>query len=308
MVTGILMDRKLFIFANEKRTDKNTLDMLVQIPNAHLLVTKDFSEIRREIDPSYDALICAGGDGTLNSFLNIAINEGLQDKTFGIIPIGSGNDFSKYALDIESYNPIESIISYARGNDNVKNFDIGYITPKETIYFHNVAGIGFDAKIVEKAPLYKKISKNDCYRIAAGVSLIPYWINSSSRMSIRCDGKDIELNALMAVLNNTTRAGGGIPLNPYGSPTDGIIDLLILEKASITNFAKLFLGISKGNIKVLEDKHIYKFQNATYEVSAKDRKLPLQYDGELHYEHVDGFKAGYAFKMKFICNKDRIII
>ena len=158
-------------------------------------------------------------------------------------------------------------------------------------------------RLWKKLPRYKKISKKDCYRIAAGVSMIPYWINSPSRMSIRCDDKNIELNALMAVLNNTTHAGSGIPLNPYGSPTDGLIDLLVLEKASLANFAKLFLGISKGNIKVLEDKHVYKFQNMTYEVSA-DKKLPLQYDGELHHEHVDGFKAGYAFKMNFICNKE----
>ena len=147
------MGMKLFIFANEKRVDWNILNILTEdFPKAELLITENFDMIRNKINPSFDALVCAGGDGTLNSFLNIAIKEGLQDKVYGIIPIGSGNDFSKYALGFNNIKEsIDSIVSYANGNDNAKRFDIGYIAPKEKIYFHNVAGLGFDAKTVEEA-------------------------------------------------------------------------------------------------------------------------------------------------------------
>jgi diacylglycerol kinase (ATP) len=298
------MDKKLFIFANEKCADRETINRLTAyLPKkAHLLITKDFDEVRRSINPSYDALIAAGGDGTLNGLINIAVNEGLQNKDFGVIPIGTGNDFAYHALRFTDINgSIDNILLYSSGvYDNTREYDIGYITLREKMFFHNVAGLGFDAKTVEQAKHYKKLSPNNCYRIAAGMAMIPYWINSTGRMNIKYNDKNININALMATLMNSTHAGSGIPLNPYGSARDGLLDLLVLEKGSITNFAKLFLGISAGNIKVLEDKHVHKFRELTYEVSA-DRKLPLQYDGELHTEYVDGFTAGFAFKMKFIC-------
>jgi diacylglycerol kinase (ATP) len=290
---------------NEKCIDRSTDHIpkffSYKYPTAKVLVTKDFDEVKRAMAPGYDAYIVAGGDGTLNGFINIAADKGLQDKDFGIIPLGSGNDFAHHALGFKNfYDSIDKIIVYGITGYKTKEYDIGYITLKEKLFFHNVAGFGFDAKTVEEASRYKNISPKNCYRIAAGMSLIPYWMNSSSKMNVRSDGKDKSINVLMATLMNSTHAGSGIPLNPRGSAQDGLLDLLVLEKGSLANFAKLFLGISKGNIKVLEDEHVHKFHDKTYEISA-DKKLPLQYDGELYNERVDGFSAGFAFKMKFIC-------
>ena len=48
------------------------------------------------VEDGYDHLFVAGGDGTLNEALNgvARVDGGLEAITFGVIPLGTGNDFA----------------------------------------------------------------------------------------------------------------------------------------------------------------------------------------------------------------------
>ena len=54
----------------------------------------------------YDHLFVGGGDGTLNEVLNgvARLEHGLSQVTFGVIPLGTGNDFAT-ALGLPDRHP-----------------------------------------------------------------------------------------------------------------------------------------------------------------------------------------------------------
>jgi diacylglycerol kinase (ATP) len=66
----------------------------------------------------YDHLFVAGGDGTLNEVVNGvgATPGGFEGMTFGIIPLGTGNDFAA-ALGIPS--EVEGALAVVTSSDSV---------------------------------------------------------------------------------------------------------------------------------------------------------------------------------------------
>jgi len=95
--------------------------------------------------------IILGGDGTLRNFINGVFNQSHTDTkniVFGIIPVGTGNDWIKtHHIPILPKKAVQTII-----NGNIKRQDVGkinYITLKKNPeYFMNVAGVGFDGLVV----------------------------------------------------------------------------------------------------------------------------------------------------------------
>ena len=63
------------------------------------------SALLEGLDASYDHLLVAGGDGTVNYIVNEMFREGL-DLPLGVIPSGTANDFAS-AIGMHS-NPIEA--------------------------------------------------------------------------------------------------------------------------------------------------------------------------------------------------------
>jgi YegS/Rv2252/BmrU family lipid kinase len=94
-------------------------------------------------------IVAVGGDGTVHEVINGLIG---SDLPFGIIPAGSGNDFSR-GLGISSKydKALERIL-----NGKPKIIDIGSVN---STYFVTVAGIGFDGEVatIANTSIYKKL-------------------------------------------------------------------------------------------------------------------------------------------------------
>ena len=90
----------------------------------------------------YSLILTAGGDGTLNEVLNgvASVPGGLRNVTFGIIPLGTGNDFAT-ALGIphDVEQAIDTLIS---ATPTV--VDLGALND---VYFINVSAGGFIAEV-----------------------------------------------------------------------------------------------------------------------------------------------------------------
>jgi diacylglycerol kinase (ATP) len=83
---------------------------------------------------NFDALISMGGDGTISESIN-GIAEQSHQPTFGIVPLGTVNDFAR-ALRIP-LEPVESIAILKR--NQTKPVDIG---KNNHSYFMNVLAVG----------------------------------------------------------------------------------------------------------------------------------------------------------------------
>ena len=118
----------------------------------------------------YDHLFVAGGDGTLNEVVNGvgATPAGFDGMTFGIIPLGTGNDFAT-ALGIPS--DVERALAAVINGDCVA-VDVGRLNDR---YFINVSAGGFIAEVSDAVdPTLKTIAGKLAYLIGGAQILIEW--------------------------------------------------------------------------------------------------------------------------------------
>ena len=102
---------------------------------------KDISEAL-DISDKYDYVLIAGGDGTIDSVVNLMMKKNI-DLPIGILPVGTANDFAKFLkIPPKVEEALEKIL-----NSEPKNTDFGMINDK---YFVNIASAGLFTDISQK--------------------------------------------------------------------------------------------------------------------------------------------------------------
>ena len=98
----------------------------------------------------YNALVAAGGDGTLFEVVNGLFRR--KDKTeipIGVIPVGTGNAFAR-DLNLKNGEWKKSIKIISKFN--TRKVDVGcFNTVGEDHYFVNILGLGFVADVTKTA-------------------------------------------------------------------------------------------------------------------------------------------------------------
>ena len=215
-----------------------------------------------------DSVIAVGGDGTINGIVNKIID---KDILFGIIPLGSGNDFI-HALQIP-HNLQKSIEIIKR--NRIKTIDTGLIeTEKYTKYFVNAVGIGFDAMVGFNTNRIKFIKGGSKYYIALIKSLFTY---KPQRLHIKIDSLEISKRPFLFTIGNGQRTGGAFILTPGALLDDGLFEICIADNVSIPTVIAALPKVLKGahgSMKQIE------FEKAkTVEINS-DYDLFVHYDGE----------------------------
>ncbi len=121
---------------------------------------------RQAVLDGYDIVVAVGGDGTYHEVINgmIAAHEGNAPGdgvvgTLGIVPVGSGCDFS-YAAGVPS--ELEGACARLAQGDH-KVVDLGRVIIDEdenhpgTRYFDNTVGVGFDGVVTLEARKFKRL-------------------------------------------------------------------------------------------------------------------------------------------------------
>jgi YegS/Rv2252/BmrU family lipid kinase len=203
---------------------------------------------RRATLDGYDVIVAAGGDGTYQEAINgmaaahgeTAPEDGVIG-TLGILPVGSGCDFSYTAgvpCDLE-----DACARLAKGEP--RRVDLGRVTVHESEqdpgtcrYFDNTVGVGFDGVVTLEGRKVKHLRGMALYLPVVlktvFVSLKPPRAvieyeevppDSQQRGPIR----RIEKTVLMATICNGQREGGGFYVAPEARNDDGLLDLLLAD-------------------------------------------------------------------------------
>lgn len=229
-------------------------------------------------------IIVIGGDGTLHEVLT-GLGEEFAHIPIGYIPAGSGNDFAR-GTGI-SKNPAKAldqilaaqhakkldIIQYYDHNQQLKGFAV------------NNVGIGFDAAIVKKAnhsPSKTFLNKLGFSSLVYFASLVQVFFEQAVfPLTITTDGKvNTFEDAFLVIVNNHPYFGGGIPVSPKASQTDGKLDLIILPKRSFMNLLYLFALMLFGG------KHLYYKDVYYYQAEAISLKTPSKIDSNADGEEL----------------------
>lgn len=216
----------------------------------------------------FKQIIVVGGDGTLHEVIN-----GLNSKkiTLGMIPTGTGNDFSR-TLGI-SRNP-EIAAKEILINGHPVDIDVGMVNKK---LFVNVAGIGFDAQVAEEVNTnFKWLSGVPAYLSAVFKLLLKY---RNIPLKINLDDKTfIEVKAFLLAVGNAQYYGGGIQIIPTAVIDDGYLNVCIIGNVNkldvLTTIPKAFKG-----------KHLEHEKVTTYKakkiIITSTISAPIHADGEM---------------------------
>lgn len=219
-------------------------------------------------NPDYEICVAVGGDGTVGEVANGILKRG--HGTLGIIPAGTGNDFSKALMITED---IEQAFNKIIGR-KTKSIDLGEL---DGIYFFNIASLGFDAEVVRHTDKIKKIIKGKtAYILGVLTSLIVY---KSRDMIIEIDGQILVRRATLVAIGNGSYYGGGMQILPMAKLDDGLLDICVVKDISNLRILFLFPSIFKGK-HIKYKKYIEFYKGKKIKVKAKGETY-LNIDGEI---------------------------
>jgi diacylglycerol kinase (ATP) len=236
-------------------------------------------------EQGYELLVIGGGDGSIHHLVQ-HLPLGTPDKPvglpFGVIPMGSGNDF---------YRGIGAPLDPWAAADNIVNgkpipVDIGLAEPitksgnlrdEKPIRFTNTAGIGIDSQTLvtrTKAPA----SLSARYELLFLLTLI--WMKPL-RVRIEADNWTKDQEAYWILCCNNGTIGTGMKIAPEAKFNDGLMDIVIVDKIPkmrfIVNLPKVFKGthLSVKGFSVVQAKSL---------ILQAEPDLNLAIDGDLEFK------------------------
>jgi len=226
-----------------------------------------------------EAVIAAGGDGTVNEAINGLMRARLDRSTktaLGVLSIGTGNDFSaSLNLPKKLENAVEAITKNTR-----RLVDVGLLKGcgfPNGRYFGNCVGIGFDAAGGLLAEKITWASGLLAYLIAALQNIFIYY--KAPTVEIKLDSETIQMPSLLVSIMNGKRIGGGFLTAPDASLDDGLFDLCIAEEVSRPRMLTLLPHFLRGTQATQPE--IQMKQSRMVKITALKGVMPIQVDGEI---------------------------
>jgi diacylglycerol kinase (ATP) len=223
----------------------------------------------------YELVIAAGGDGTVHEVINGLMQVPQEQRPrFGIVPLGSGNDFC-HAVGIDK-PPSEALIQVLNGKP--RRIDIGVVEDDlgRREYWDNILGIGFDATVTIRTHTLPIIRGFLMYFIAVMQTIALN--HEAPRLHIKTDQETWEEEIMMMVVCNGPREGGGFLVAPDAIVDDGLLHSATICKVSRPMMLRLVPEVMKGTHGRF--KQIRMGSLRRLELQA-DAPLRIQIDGEI---------------------------
>ena len=234
-------------------TFKNRLDTVIKnfqksgylVSPYRLMGANDMDNAICEIDDKYTAIAISGGDGSINNLINTMKNN--IDLPIGIFPFGTSNDF---ACSHENSRNVQKCCEIITSGE-ILEVDTGVVNGN---YFVNVCSAPL-ADVPYKTDIGMKNSLGKIAYYIKGFEEIPRL--RPIRMKMEYDDKIIEDDLYLLLVLNGSTAGGFPRLAPYASVYDGLLDVIAIKAANITNIINLIIKALRG--EHVEDSNIYHF-------------------------------------------------
>ena len=245
-------------------TDDCACDMVVtQAPGEGI----DIAEAA--VHEGYDVVVAAGGDGTINEVINGILRATPEGPTlpFGILPLGSANDFNKIAGLPDS---VEEAIKVIKAGAT-RQIDAGKVNDR---YFINNSAIAMEPTVTIESWKIKRVTGEMRYLLAMIRALagLEAW-----HMDVRWDDDQFQGPAYLLSVCNSERTGG-FTMAPGAEIDDGLLDLVIAPEVPKRVFIQMILQLLQG--KHTEHKDVL-FTRVTEISITTDPGTPVHADGEV---------------------------
>ena len=202
------------------------------------------------------------------------VEGGLGQITFGLIPLGTGNDFADaLGLPEDVAGALDILL---RGR--VIEADVGRLNDRR---FINVSAGGFIAEVSDAVnPQLKTIAGKLAYLVGGAQVLLDYE-PVGARVRLLEDGERVEereLQVQMFAVCNSRMVGGGRLIAPHAVINDRLLDVCIITSVPTLEFVSLLARVSSGDH--IEDERVLYFRAREIDFHF-DRPIKVNTDGEV---------------------------
>jgi len=224
------------------------------------------------LSSGYEAVIVAGGDGTVNEVVNGLAG---SDVALGVLPLGTGNVWAReigmpFSTPLRPSHLLAGAQTLAEGL--IYAADVGQTGERAFLLW---AGVGFDAQVVENLnPRLKRYLGPLAY-ILFGLSLARNPLATPVTLTI--DGEEISRKVLFIEISNVRLYAAILRLAPEACLDDGLLEITIFKgeglPALIRHFFKMLI------CRHLCDPQVERYKGKRVRLTSTS-PLPVQLDGD----------------------------
>ena len=225
------------------------------------IINEDLSE--------FDGICVIGGDGTIHEAIEgLMQSEKSKYLSLGIIPAGSGNAFAE---DLGLRDPLDALENIIIGN--ISRIDVIRIKSRKNINFAvTIIGWGMASNVNILAEKLRWLGSIR-YSVASILSILKIKLQA---VNIIIENQVFDGKAAFFIALNTIHTGKGMKMAPKAKLNDGLIDIILLKRASRLRILKIFLQLFSG--KHIYDPLVQYMQVKSFSINSKNDFLNI--DGE----------------------------
>ena len=219
-------------------------------------------------------IYACGGDGTLNEV--VAGVAGFDNAAVTVYSGGSGNDFVKLFDEPKAFFDLNRLM-----DADEATFDL--IRCNEDVAL-NICSVGLDARIGTDVSNYKRLPLLQGFRAYAASTVVNVIRGISEHYVVEVDGETIDDEQTMICVCNGRYYGGGFNPVPEADPSDGLLDVLLVNKVGRLQVATVIGKYKDGRYAELS--HLVRHLKTKSIRILCDKPTPINLDGELRTAQV----------------------
>ncbi len=250
--------------------------------DANIRLAQDGDQIgdfaRSAVEGDSDIIVAGGGDGTISSVAAI-VSE--ANKTFGVLPLGTLNNFSK-DLGIPQ-DVAEAVRVIAEGN--MIEIDLAEVNGR---IFINNSSIGLYPRIVRKREQQERLGRGKWWA-AFWAALRIFRVSRFLKVKIEVDGKSFWRKTPFVFVGNNQYEMDLYNIGRRPSLDEGKLSVYFLHRGGRWGVIMMLLRTLTGSVKQWRD--FEEVLTDTVTIQTRRKRLPVAFDGEvsvletpLHYK------------------------
>lgn len=234
------------------------------------------AELAEGIQGRYATIIALGGDGVVHEVVNGMMRIPAEARPrFGLIPVGSGNDYAR-TLGMSESVP-DAVVQFLDAGEVA--VDVGVCNGE---FFAETLSFGLDAAIALDTVQRRERTgeQGTILYLKSGINQLLHHLDTYTFTAELDCSRTLSAPIHMMAVQVGQTYGGGFRICPEADPTDGLLDIC---------YAQAPMRVPEATFKFLraKDAHHTKFHNIFFERASRihltfDRRPPCQIDGEAH--------------------------
>ncbi len=278
-----------FLFSVKSITESKGIDYEIEETSAdgNYFLLKE-----KIVDGNFTDVVIIGGDGTVRQVIN-ALRD-VEHLCFGVIPLGSGNGLARAAKI--PVKPLQALSLLFSGTaKKIDSFTVN------NHFSCMLSGIGFDAKVAHD---FAEKATRGLFTYTQQ-SLINYFKAHPYQFEVTTDDFSFFTEAYSISIANSNQFGNNFTIAPQASLTDGLLDVVIVQKMHKARLPFAVLKQIRGNNKLqkmvddLSKSNVLYFQTPCIKIKNL-KQAPFHIDG-------DPAPSSETFEVKIIQDCFRLI-